>query len=106
MLEFWEGDKIWHEISQTFVTIKMALISVMCYIPAARKICGFAGHSAVHGCSKCLKEFQAWLLGNNVSADEFLAHCVSWHKSCHLKYNNSKLMKAKKKNGLYWSKRY
>ena len=66
MLEFWEGDKIWHEISQTFVTIKMALISVMCYIPAARKICGFAGHSAVHGCSKCLKEFQAWLLDNKL----------------------------------------
>ena len=66
MLEFGEGEKIWHEISQTFVTIRMALISVMCDIPAARKVCGFAGHSAVHGCSKCLKELQAGLLDNKL----------------------------------------
>ena len=56
MLEFWEGEKIWHEISQTFVTVRMALISVMCEIPAARKVYGFAGHSDVHGCSKYLKK--------------------------------------------------
>ena len=62
MLEFWEGENIWHEFSQTFVTIRMALVCVMCDIPAARKVCGFAGHSAVHGCSKCYKEFQAGLL--------------------------------------------
>ena len=31
-----------------------------------------------------------------MSADKCPAHCASWHESCHLKYNNSKLMKAKK----------
>ena len=44
----------------------MTLVYVMCDIPAARKVCGFAGHSAVHGCSKCYKEFQAGLLENKL----------------------------------------
>ena len=30
---------------------------VSCDIPAGRKICGFLGHSARLGCSRCLKEF-------------------------------------------------
>ena len=34
-----------------------------------------------------------------MSADGLLAHCASWHKSCHLKYNNDKLMKAMKRDG-------
>ena len=33
-----------------------------------------------------------------MSADSLLAHCASWHKSCHLKYNNDKLMKAIKRD--------
>ena len=75
MLEFLEGDKIWHEISQKFVTIKMALISVMCDIPAARKICGFAGHSAVHGCSKCLKKFKhGYLIISWITLDTIETH--------------------------------
>ena len=32
--------------------------------------------------------------GNDMSADGLLAHCASCHKSCHLKCNNDKLMKA------------
>ena len=36
--------------------------------------------------------------GNDESADSFATHCAywAWHKSCHLKFNNSKLAKAKK----------
>ena len=34
-----------------------ALIGVACDIPATRKLCGFLGHSANLGCSKCLVEF-------------------------------------------------
>ena len=33
----------------------------------------------------------------NVSAANLVTHCASWHKSCHLKYNNSKLTKARKR---------
>ena len=34
---------------------------------------------------------------NDQSAADFATHHASWHKSCHLKYNNSKLAKAKKR---------
>ena len=37
--------------------IRAALILVSCDVPAARKTCGFLGHSAKLGCSKCLKRF-------------------------------------------------
>ena len=30
---------------------------VACDIPASRKVCGFVGHQALQGCSKCLKAF-------------------------------------------------
>ena len=33
----------------------------------------------------------------NESAASFTSHSASWHKSCHLKYNNSKLKKAMKR---------
>jgi len=34
-----------------------ALLLVACDVPAARKLCGFLGHGARRGCSKCKKEF-------------------------------------------------
>jgi len=37
--------------------VKCALLCVACDIPASRKVNGFLGHTAVRGCSKCLKEF-------------------------------------------------
>ena len=36
---------------------KLALMCVACDIPAARKCCGFKGHSANYGCSRCMKLF-------------------------------------------------
>ena len=36
---------------------KLALMCVACDIPAARKCCGFKGHSANYGCSQCKKFF-------------------------------------------------
>lgn len=36
---------------------KVALMCVGCDIPATRKLCGFLGHSATLGCSKCFKKF-------------------------------------------------
>ena len=40
------------------LNIRAALVLVTCDIPAARKTCGFLGHSAKLGCSKCLKQFK------------------------------------------------
>ncbi|MEW8546495.1 MAG: hypothetical protein AB2693_23505 [Candidatus Thiodiazotropha sp.] len=39
------------------VQFKLALICTGCDVPATRKLCGFLGHTAKLGCSKCLKEF-------------------------------------------------
>ena len=39
------------------VTIRAALTCCSCDIPATRKLCGFVGHSAKRGCSKCSKLF-------------------------------------------------
>ena len=39
------------------VLVRCALLCVACDVPASRKVCGFLGHSAVRGCSKCMKEF-------------------------------------------------
>ena len=46
---------------------KLALMCVACDIPAARKVCGFMGHSANLGCSRCLKFF----LSVNVKSSGF-----------------------------------
>ena len=37
--------------------VKLALLCVG-FVPATWKLCGFLGHTARLGCSKCLKEFQ------------------------------------------------
>ena len=40
------------------VNVRSALVLVSCDIPAARKTCGFMGHSAKYGCSRCLVQFK------------------------------------------------
>uniref|UniRef100_UPI00358EABF1 uncharacterized protein n=1 Tax=Myxine glutinosa TaxID=7769 RepID=UPI00358EABF1 len=35
--------------------------------------------------------------GSDETVDNFASHSASWHKSCHLKFNNSKLARAKTK---------
>ena len=43
--------------------VRAALNCVACDIPAARKVCGFVGHSANLACSKCLKVFPTKAFG-------------------------------------------
>ena len=38
-------------------SVRCALFCVACDVPASRKVCGFLGHAAVLGCSKCSKKF-------------------------------------------------
>ena len=45
-----------HPVLKT-VYVRLCIGSVVCEIPATRKLCGFLGHSAHFGCNKCLKEF-------------------------------------------------
>jgi len=57
--EFWKpGVRLYTAESPNFkVLFRIALMCVACDIPAARKCCGFKGHSANLGCSRCLKVF-------------------------------------------------
>ena len=55
LLKLWKG--VYSLSSQGVVLVRAALICVSCDLPATRKVCGFAAHSARLGCSKCLKQF-------------------------------------------------
>ena len=57
LLHFYAGvDMNIHNKSEK-VIVKCILIGVPCDMPARRKACGFLGHSANLGCTKCLKKF-------------------------------------------------
>jgi len=53
----WQLDVYNSSIGRATVCIRACLASVICDLPAMRKLCGFLGHTARLGCSKCLKEF-------------------------------------------------
>ena len=40
------------------ILCRAALMCVAADSPASRKVGGFLGHQALHGCTKCLKEFK------------------------------------------------
>ena len=57
LLRFWQGVLMSVHSFQEKVLVRCALLCVACDIPASRKVCGFLGHSAGLGCSKCSKRF-------------------------------------------------
>jgi len=44
-------------IGEVPVHIRVCLGCVTCDLPVMRRICGFLGHTARRGCSRCKKEF-------------------------------------------------
>ncbi|MES9883515.1 MAG: hypothetical protein ABW185_21860 [Sedimenticola sp.] len=53
----WKGVRMNVEARTTTKDVRAALLCCAADIPAARKLCGFLGHAATLGCSKCLKRF-------------------------------------------------
>ena len=53
--KFWIGVEL--NVGSSKKVVKCAILCVACDIPAGRKLCGFLGHSASLGCSKCYKVF-------------------------------------------------
>lgn len=53
----WKGVRLRSCLSRFALTFRAAVMSISSDIPATRKICGFKGHSAYRGCSRCLKKF-------------------------------------------------
>ena len=58
----WRGVKVKTKRAPTQgAKVRAALICCAADIPAARKLCGFVGHSANLGCSHCHKFFSWWI---------------------------------------------
>ena len=53
----WKGVRLRSCLSRFALTFRAAVISISSDVPATRKICGFKSHSALVGCSRCLKKF-------------------------------------------------
>ena len=53
----WKGVRLKSSLSSVSLKFRAALLCISADIPAARKLCGFKGHSAYLGCSRCLKVF-------------------------------------------------
>ena len=54
--DLWEGVPISLASKET-VIVQLAVVCIASDIPAVRKLCGFASHSATLGCSKCKHTF-------------------------------------------------
>ena len=66
LARFWEGVEL--EVTASVKkSVKCAVLCVSCDIPAERKLCGFLGHSANLGCSKCYKIFPGGVGQKNYS---------------------------------------
>ena len=74
---FWEGVEMLHDVGHKTV-IRCALLGVACDLPAGRKVCGFLGHSAHYGCSRCKKIFS----GSIGSKDYSGFDRERWPKRC------------------------
>uniref|UniRef100_A0A1X7T8B4 Uncharacterized protein n=1 Tax=Amphimedon queenslandica TaxID=400682 RepID=A0A1X7T8B4_AMPQE len=55
----------------TTAIVRAALICVGCDVPAARKACGFFGHRATMGCSRCLLVFPTEKFGEKADYYNF-----------------------------------
>ena len=68
--EFWRGVPMKNSEGQT-VIVRAALLCSGCDIPAARKVCGFVGHGATKGCSKCFSSFSTASFGEKADYSNF-----------------------------------
>ena len=57
LLALWDGIPMYVYGEEQEQKVRCALICVACDMPASRKTCGFLGHTAKLGCSKCKKVF-------------------------------------------------
>ena len=56
LIPLWTG-KVFDVVGHGSVISRSALMCVASDSPASRKVGGFLGHQALHGCTKCLKQF-------------------------------------------------
>ena len=83
LMNFWEGVDIACTIPMypAHLIVRLALICVSCDIPATRKLCGFASHSASRGCSNCQKIFPSGVVENKLDFSGYERH--DWEPRTH-----------------------
>ena len=57
LLKLWDGVELNVAAVRCRKKIRCALVCVACDLPAGRKVCGYLGHNAQLGCSRCYKKF-------------------------------------------------
>ena len=70
LLKFWSGVELNVAHLRRRKTIRCTLLCVACDLPAGTKACGFLGHNAHLGCSRCFKKFEG-ILGEGMNFSEF-----------------------------------
>ena len=111
LLKMWDG--VYLKTANNITTlVRAALICVGCDIPAARKTCGFLGHRATMGCSKCLLAFPTKKFGekadySNFDRTEWVPRTDEHHRQEAMKsyhsLTKSERMDIEKKSGVRYS---
>ena len=66
LLELWTGVELKTKSLFGYTSVRCMVSCITTDLPATRKFCGFAGHSAIKGCSKCLKSFGSTAFGKKL----------------------------------------
>ena len=82
------------------VLVRGCIACVTCDVPAVRKLCGFLGHTARLGCSKCLKEFPTQSFGDKPDYSGYDRHLWPPRSLADHKINCDELSKCKSKSAL------
>ena len=89
--KLWRGVNMNIESARCVKKVRCALMCIACDIPAGRKICGFLGHTARLGCTKCLKEFTGGVGAKDYSGfdrDKWVKRTRETHNTNAFRINN------------------
>lgn len=109
--DLWKGIRMYTSESPSFkVLVRGALICAACDIPAARKVCGFKGHNANHGCSRCFIFFPGPITKKDYSGfdrENWPPRDIDKHRTISKKIKHAKTLQARNDlevaNGMYYS---
>ena len=92
LLDFWDGVFMKISSEDKEQKVRYALICVASDMPASRKACGFLGHTAKMGCTKCKKVFSGGIGSKNYAGfdrNKWESRNNTDHRSCITVINQS-----------------
>ncbi len=108
--KLWTG-VVLKDINNRSILVRAALLCSSCDIPAARKVCGFVGHGALKGCSKCLLSFPTASFGekpdcSNFDRSQWTPRTNEQHREIADKYRNCNTRAGQKEHERDFGIRY